>query len=278
MNQPVHNTTPLNHPFLWRFSSSAFTGKERDEETGYGYFGARYYDADLTTGWLSVDPMSDKYPGVSLYAYCAWNPVKLVDPDGREVYITGGAAEQATKQLSSKRITISRDGETGKLSYSINDPKGKLSTREKMLVQAIDDNTVCANIYASSKSEYVDRNGNRLNNTQRTGQFLGVDYLGDAESYRSISYQLVNPSNCETRDKECKVSNGVALCHEITESYQACLRSKALKQSEGPAYDQKNGHPVNVNSPIYNYAHRHASIQPNELQDQLNYWLNSFMQ
>ena len=62
-----------------------FTGKERDEETGYGYFGARYIDHELTTMWLSVDPMSDKYPGISPYAYCAWNPVKLVDPDGREI-------------------------------------------------------------------------------------------------------------------------------------------------------------------------------------------------
>ncbi len=35
--------------------------------------------------WLSVDPMSDKYPGVSPYTYCANNPVKLKDPDGREV-------------------------------------------------------------------------------------------------------------------------------------------------------------------------------------------------
>lgn len=82
--------------------SMDFTGKERDEETGYGYFGARYMDHELMTMWLSVDPMSDKYPSISPYAYCAWtrptggdehrwikynmvnNPVKLVDPDGRE--------------------------------------------------------------------------------------------------------------------------------------------------------------------------------------------------
>ena len=63
-----------------------FTGKERDSETGFSYFGARYYDSDLMTGWLSVDPMADKYPSLSPYAYCAWNPVKLVDPDGRDWY------------------------------------------------------------------------------------------------------------------------------------------------------------------------------------------------
>ena len=62
-----------------------FSGKERDEETGYSYFGARYYHPTLSI-WLSVDPMSDKYPGVSPYVYCANNPVRLVDPNGRDVW------------------------------------------------------------------------------------------------------------------------------------------------------------------------------------------------
>ena len=53
----------------------------------YTYFGARYMDYELMTMWLSVDPMSDKYPSSSPYVYCAWNPVKLVDPDGRDVYV-----------------------------------------------------------------------------------------------------------------------------------------------------------------------------------------------
>ena len=33
--------------------------------------------------------MSDKYPSLSPYVYCADNPVKLVDPDGEEVWIPG---------------------------------------------------------------------------------------------------------------------------------------------------------------------------------------------
>ena len=35
--------------------------------------------------WLSVDPLSDKYPNISPYAYCNWNPIMNVDPDGRKV-------------------------------------------------------------------------------------------------------------------------------------------------------------------------------------------------
>ncbi len=66
------------------FSAASFTSKELDAETGYSYFGARYYDPAVLAAWLSVDPMADKYPGISPYAYCAWNPLKLVDPDGRD--------------------------------------------------------------------------------------------------------------------------------------------------------------------------------------------------
>ena len=60
----------------------SFTGTERDSETGFSYFGARYYDSDLMTGWLSVDPQSDKFPNISPYNYCNWNPVKIIDPNG----------------------------------------------------------------------------------------------------------------------------------------------------------------------------------------------------
>ena len=66
-----------------------FTAKELDNETSYTYFGARYYDADLSI-WLSVDPMSDKYPSTSAYMYCVGNPVILYDPNGDEIRICYG--------------------------------------------------------------------------------------------------------------------------------------------------------------------------------------------
>ena len=64
-------------------SRYTFSAKEKDIETNYSYFGARYYDSNLSI-WLSVDPMSDKYPNMTPYAYCANNPVILVDPDGEK--------------------------------------------------------------------------------------------------------------------------------------------------------------------------------------------------
>ena len=63
-----------------------FSAKEKDAETGLSYFGSRYYNSDLSI-WLSVDPMSGKYPSLSPYVYCADNPIKLVDPNGEEIVI-----------------------------------------------------------------------------------------------------------------------------------------------------------------------------------------------
>ncbi len=84
----------------------SFTGKERDSETGLSYFGARYYDSDILTGWLSVDPLADKYPNISPYAYCAWNPVRLVDPDGEEIIAAlVGAAIKASTEIVSQTIS-----------------------------------------------------------------------------------------------------------------------------------------------------------------------------
>jgi RHS repeat-associated protein len=61
-----------------------FNGKELDEETGLYYYGARYYDPRISI-WLSVDPLAEKYPGVSPYVYCLNNPINVIDPDGRDI-------------------------------------------------------------------------------------------------------------------------------------------------------------------------------------------------
>ena len=86
MNRSAYIIAPLKHPIPWSFSPSFFNGKEKDWESGFLYYGARYYWSEILTGWLGVDPMMDKYPSLSPYAYCAWNPVRLVDPDGMEMW------------------------------------------------------------------------------------------------------------------------------------------------------------------------------------------------
>ena len=113
-----------------RFYPFVFTGKERDEETGYGYFGARYMDHELMTMWLSVDPMMDKYPSISPYNYCMWNPVKLVDPDGRDTTVginleTGNVNYHATDESHNGSVVEIYNGSQLVSSHSL---QGEISS------------------------------------------------------------------------------------------------------------------------------------------------------
>ena len=77
----THNPSSITHnPAAEKHT---FSSKERDTETGLSYFGARYYSSDLSL-WLSVDPMSGKYPHESNYVYCSNNPLKVIDPNGED--------------------------------------------------------------------------------------------------------------------------------------------------------------------------------------------------
>jgi RHS repeat-associated protein len=63
-----------------------FTGKERDQETGLGYFGARYFSA-AQGRFLSSDPFNAGADPTdpqtwNAYAYVRGNPLNLVDPSG----------------------------------------------------------------------------------------------------------------------------------------------------------------------------------------------------
>lgn len=64
-----------------------FGGKERDAETGFDYFGARYLHG--TTGrftspdaWIFADPARPQ--SWNLYVYVLNNPLRFIDPDGHD--------------------------------------------------------------------------------------------------------------------------------------------------------------------------------------------------
>jgi RHS repeat-associated protein len=69
-----------------------FTGKERDAESGLGYFGARYYGSALGRFSSPDQPLIDQQPidpqSWNLYSYVRNNPLAHVDPDGLDCVTT----------------------------------------------------------------------------------------------------------------------------------------------------------------------------------------------
>ncbi|MBN8568090.1 MAG: RHS repeat-associated core domain-containing protein [Ignavibacteria bacterium] len=74
-----------------------FTGKERDIETNYDYFGARYYDARIGR-WGGTDPLFEKHINFTPYNYVLNNQMLLIDPDGRQNKSIYGPTQAALKE------------------------------------------------------------------------------------------------------------------------------------------------------------------------------------
>jgi RHS repeat-associated protein len=76
----LNNGSSTNDPYK-------FTGKERDQESGNDYFGARYYASSMGR-WMKPDPVGifvadpSNPQSWNLYSYVLNNPLNSVDPDG----------------------------------------------------------------------------------------------------------------------------------------------------------------------------------------------------
>lgn len=83
----------VNHyyPFGGTFAGTSsiqpykYNAKELDARKGLNLYdyGARHYDAALGR-FTTVDPLAEKYYGISPYAYCGNEPVRRIDPDGKD--------------------------------------------------------------------------------------------------------------------------------------------------------------------------------------------------
>ena len=132
------------YQFLNRNIRRGLTVKEPDSETGLYYYGARYLDPK-TSRWLGADPALGEYipqagggnsglPGMGgvfnavnlhVYHYAGNNPVKYVDPDGRDFFgekpftsifslspgVGGGRTVESTRQ---KIAMLAKSNESSK--------------------------------------------------------------------------------------------------------------------------------------------------------------------
>ena len=86
-----------------------YTGKERDEESGFSYHDARYYAAWLGR-WISAERFGIGADGVNCYDYCRASPVIRKDPRGDSSEITeADVVKMATDILDKYNIPYSQE-------------------------------------------------------------------------------------------------------------------------------------------------------------------------
>jgi RHS repeat-associated protein len=118
--------------------SHRFTGQELDQETGLYAFPARYYDPQ-TSRWLGADPAMGEYLPVAptseqarennknlggeggvfnvanlvVYHYTFNNPLKYIDPDGRQGHLNRPSQEEIQENWSRVRSFFANLGFRG---------------------------------------------------------------------------------------------------------------------------------------------------------------------
>ena len=79
-----------------------FNSMEKDDEVkGAGNscdFGARMYDSRIGR-WLSIDELTGKYPGMSCFSFVGGNPIRAIDPNGKEIIITESLNKETGKSM-----------------------------------------------------------------------------------------------------------------------------------------------------------------------------------
>ncbi|HRE41914.1 MAG TPA: RHS repeat-associated core domain-containing protein [Ignavibacteria bacterium] len=216
-----------------------FTGKERDRESGYDYFGARYYDSRIGR-WGQVEPLLEKYLNFSPYCYGVNNPVIMKDINGLDVYIVGSEAEDVFDYLSdlSDDLTFKRDKKTGKLSV-----KGKTSNKlEELLVEAIDNPNVKVRLITTKYNAVINDDGSL--SLIQVGLFGGSYKKDDITN----ATQYLNLDLARKYEEAGGSSIQVSIMHEITESYYSAITD-----------------PGDYTSERFNDAHNHIEKLENEI-------------
>ena len=243
---------PFGEPFVDQHPAGyqerfRFTGKERDEETGYGYFGARYMDHELLTSFISVDRYADKYPFISPYAYCVWNPVRLTDPSGDSVYLKGTVEARKwglrEMQKRTENLHLKMD-ESGLVSYEGEPVTGQ----EKKMVEILNSDKYIVNLKIQKNSFIAyDPNGKKIITSEGGGSFMG-NRLNDDNS-KAFGMQVLNAVDSRAVDSQ----SGTNIWHEIMESFVGC-RISLDDRKKSCGYDDKEE--MNI---VYPQAHAEAN-------------------
>ncbi|MDD2344764.1 MAG: hypothetical protein PHY85_01305 [Bacteroidales bacterium] len=180
-------------------------------------------------------------PSLSPFAYCGNNPVMLVDPDGREIWITGDAAGETFSQLQNKsnlKLSINSEGKV--------EAKGIAWTKaDRMIKRASKDQNVKVNIEAKKENSFTWQDGATLP-TESGGGYGG----NEVENGKVNAFQKVVPSMLSEFDNSVGDNvAGTTMLHELAESYYG----GKIAQNEGSSPRQ------GIVGSTYDRAHNKAN-------------------
>ena len=181
-------------------------------------------DFDILTMFISVDRYASKYPSISPYAYCAWNPLKLIDPTGDTITLTHAAwaiqkeAFMSVFDRNEKIRPFSYNNATQRMSYIEENKSQGYSDTQKEIIEhykALCEGNYNISVQVVSNDELLKTNKGKT--TLEKEFAMGMTAL-DVEKGANVYISrcpLYNYGGKATRRPLRDVYQSIAILHEI---------------------------------------------------------------
>ena len=206
-----------------------YNGKEMDRMYGLDTYdhGARQYNPARIT-WDRIDPLCQKYYHISPYVYCAGNPIRFIDPDGR----------RPGDYITEKGELINNDG--------VND--GRLYVLKTTQKNGFDS-------YGGAKGAGIDKKTKKsvIKNKDISNNDNFVEVIGPQELRQAVAGKIRDDGNGGT-----KLDNN----REYGITFEKNVDSPTLYTKESPVGDPTTDANISLsmgNNPEVTYVHSHPS-------------------
>ncbi|MDY3852539.1 MAG: RHS repeat-associated core domain-containing protein [Prevotella sp.] len=226
----ANSNNTWNTPYL-------FNAKEFDEETGLYYYRARYYDPRLSL-WMSTDPLEEKYPNISSYDYCMNNPVKFIDPDGKELKLAGNRQQRIKiltylQKLTNDKLGVRQDGTVIIMKTGVRNTNKKLTTGTELISNIVkSDKQMTIEIGKIGSTNY-ETDVNSTNATNGKGTNVKVNF--DISANPLIPTKDPKTGNVSDQNRP----NEIGLAHEMIHGERS-MKGKAIDYSIKSSYTYKD--------------------------------------
>jgi RHS repeat-associated protein len=234
-----------------------FTGKERDSETSYDYFGARYYDSRIAN-WTSIDPLFEKHFDFTPYNYVLRNPIILIDPDGRQGHFSNLQTWKETGGGIGIAFGKPLGDQIGKLIRFIFEKVGPYFNALRILSELINNTGINTADFAESIEWY---SGTEIENTEN---IYGNDIVIRDED--KIPLDQLNPPQAPGLAPTDKETGLPIEIHHVGQNPKGPFKEMKQGDHRGKGNKNKNHDPK-----------KKSTINRNEWKKQKgNYWKNEW--
>ena len=207
----------------YRFGGKEVAGSALTDLAGEGSapgapyldFGARMYSPS-NMRWMTMDPLAEKYYHISPYAYCAGNPVNLVDPEGKEIWIVLNKDQKNEERLQYESGTLLySNGDV----YTGDDPfvlqvLESLNRIESMKNKRIHE--VITTLISSPKQHIITKDSSNQDETGVVNDLYGKSFANEGESVEANIHVTLQKRVIEN---DLKNSPTITIGHELMHAY-----------------------------------------------------------